>query len=140
ADRPRDRDGAPHALRGRARARAGRRAAGARGRPPARARRRRAARRQRQAAGLGQGPHRRRAQPAGLLGLSRIGEPMIAVGRCRAARPVALAAALALAALGAARAEPWAPRHTVRIIVPIIGSTNDTLARLVAPGLSEALG
>jgi len=34
----------------------------------------------------------------------------------------------------------WAPSKPVRIVVPITGSTNDVLARLVAPKLQEALG
>jgi len=34
----------------------------------------------------------------------------------------------------------WAPTKPVRIVVPITGSTNDVLARLVAPRLQEALG
>jgi tripartite-type tricarboxylate transporter receptor subunit TctC len=37
-------------------------------------------------------------------------------------------------------AQEWSPSKTVRIIVPIVGSTNDLLARLVAPDLSRALG
>ena len=37
-------------------------------------------------------------------------------------------------------AQEWAPSKPVRIIVPIVGSTNDVLARLVAPELSKALG
>jgi tripartite-type tricarboxylate transporter receptor subunit TctC len=37
-------------------------------------------------------------------------------------------------------AQDWAPTKPVRIIVPIIGSTNDVLARLVAPKLQEVLG
>ena len=37
-------------------------------------------------------------------------------------------------------AQDWAPTKTVHIIVPIVGSTNDVLARLVAPKLQEALG
>jgi len=45
-----------------------------------------------------------------------------------------------LAAAGVAHAQEWAPTKTVRIIVPIVGSTNDVLARLVAPKLQEALG
>jgi len=39
-----------------------------------------------------------------------------------------------------AQAQDWAPSKTVRIVVPIAGTTNDTLARLVAPKLAEALG
>ncbi|UKI08740.1 Bug family tripartite tricarboxylate transporter substrate binding protein [Variovorax paradoxus] len=39
-----------------------------------------------------------------------------------------------------AQAPEWAPTRPVRIIVPIVGSTNDVLARLVAPKLGEALG
>ena len=38
------------------------------------------------------------------------------------------------------QAQEWAPSKTVRIVVPIAGTTNDTLARLVAPKLAEALG
>ncbi len=34
----------------------------------------------------------------------------------------------------------WAPSKPVRIIVPIVGSTNDVLARMLAPKLQEALG
>ncbi len=37
-------------------------------------------------------------------------------------------------------AQEWSPSRTVRIVVPIVGSTNDILARLVAPELSRALG
>jgi tripartite-type tricarboxylate transporter receptor subunit TctC len=51
---------------------------------------------------------------------------------------VALAAS-SLCAGAFAQAE-WAPTRPVRIIVPIVGSTNDVVARLVAPKLSEALG
>ncbi len=55
------------------------------------------------------------------------------------------AAAMLLASFlgsGAAsvQAQQWAPTQPVRIIVPIVGSTNDLLARLVAPELSKALG
>ena len=39
-----------------------------------------------------------------------------------------------------AMAQEWAPTKTVRIIVPIIGSTNDVLARLIAPKLQEVFG
>lgn len=34
----------------------------------------------------------------------------------------------------------WAPSKPVRIVVPITGSTNDVLARLIAPRLQETLG
>lgn len=52
-------------------------------------------------------------------------------------------AALSVAALGlpaAVQAQEWAPTKPVRIIVPIVGSTNDVLARMLAPKLQEALG
>ncbi|MDB5751203.1 MAG: Tripartite tricarboxylate transporter family receptor [Ramlibacter sp.] len=39
-----------------------------------------------------------------------------------------------------AQAQEWAPSKPVRIIVPIVGSTNDVVARLVAPKLQEAIG
>ncbi|MES2400054.1 MAG: tripartite tricarboxylate transporter substrate binding protein [Pseudomonadota bacterium] len=57
-------------------------------------------------------------------------------------RRVALAAVLTagLGFQGMAQAQDWVPGKAVRIVVPISGSTNDTLARLVAPKLSEALG
>jgi tripartite-type tricarboxylate transporter receptor subunit TctC len=60
--------------------------------------------------------------------------------------PIARRAAIALAicTLAAtspfAQAQEWAPTRPVRIIVPIVGSTNDVLARLVAPKLQDALG
>lgn len=37
-------------------------------------------------------------------------------------------------------AQDWSPTKPVRIIVPITGSTNDVLARLIAPKLQEVLG
>ena len=40
----------------------------------------------------------------------------------------------------AAMAQEWAPTKPIRVIVPITGSTNDVLARLIAPKLQEALG
>ena len=48
----------------------------------------------------------------------------------------------ALAALGtvAAHAQDWAPTKTVRIVVPVLGGTNDLVARLVAPHLQETFG
>lgn len=52
---------------------------------------------------------------------------------------------LALAVAGATgpalvQAQDWTPTRPVRIIVPIVGSTNDAVARLIAPKLQEALG
>lgn len=37
-------------------------------------------------------------------------------------------------------AQEWTPSKPIKIVVPIIGSTNDALARLIAPKLQEALG
>lgn len=37
-------------------------------------------------------------------------------------------------------AQEWTPNKPIKIVVPIVGSTNDALARLVAPKLQEALG
>ena len=50
-----------------------------------------------------------------------------------------LLAALAALALPSA-AQDWSPSRTVRIVVPVLGGTNDLVARLVAPRLQEALG
>jgi tripartite-type tricarboxylate transporter receptor subunit TctC len=55
---------------------------------------------------------------------------------------------LAAALLGVAASSPtwaqnaadWKPSKPVRIMVPIVGSTNDVLARLVAPKLQEVFG
>ena len=47
-----------------------------------------------------------------------------------------LAFALSIPALS----QEWSPTKPVRIIVPIVGSTNDVLARLIAPELSKAIG
>jgi tripartite-type tricarboxylate transporter receptor subunit TctC len=56
-------------------------------------------------------------------------------------RRAVLALAAASLCTGAfAQGQEWAPTRPVRIIVPIVGSTNDVLARLVAPKLQEALG
>jgi tripartite-type tricarboxylate transporter receptor subunit TctC len=52
---------------------------------------------------------------------------------------LAMAAGM-LAPAAFAQGQEWAPNRPVRIIVPIVGSTNDVLARLVAPKLQEALG
>jgi tripartite-type tricarboxylate transporter receptor subunit TctC len=49
-------------------------------------------------------------------------------------------AAAAWAPAPHAIAQEWAPTKTVRIVVPIVGGTNDVLARLVAPELQKALG
>ena len=51
-----------------------------------------------------------------------------------------LALAGGLGAPMASQAQEWAPSKPVRIIVPIVGSTNDVLARIIAPKLQEALG
>jgi tripartite-type tricarboxylate transporter receptor subunit TctC len=58
-----------------------------------------------------------------------------------AGRLAACCLMLGLAGLAApADAAEWAPSKTVRIVVPIVGGTNDVLARLVAPELEKALG
>jgi tripartite-type tricarboxylate transporter receptor subunit TctC len=55
-----------------------------------------------------------------------------------------IAAAVCLTSLGlsatTAAAQEWSPSKPVRIIVPIVGSTNDALARLVAEKLGGAIG
>lgn len=56
-------------------------------------------------------------------------------------RPTLLVLSLAAAGFGtSAMAQEWTPSRTVRIVVPIVGSTNDVVARLVAPELQKALG
>nr|WP_314625991.1 tripartite tricarboxylate transporter substrate binding protein [uncultured Noviherbaspirillum sp.] len=57
-------------------------------------------------------------------------------------RSIAAAACLATLASAAttAAAQDWSPSKPVRIIVPIVGSTNDALARLVAEKLGPAIG
>ena len=52
----------------------------------------------------------------------------------------ALAAVVLLASAGTVLAQEWSPSKPVRIVVPIVGSTNDVLARLVAPELQKAIG
>jgi tripartite-type tricarboxylate transporter receptor subunit TctC len=47
---------------------------------------------------------------------------------------------MGLLAQAPAYAQEWAPSKPVRIVVPIVGSTNDVLARMLAPKLQEALG
>lgn len=51
-----------------------------------------------------------------------------------------VAACSAIPAWAQGAGADWAPSKPVRIVVPITGSTNDVLARLVAPKLQEALG
>lgn len=46
----------------------------------------------------------------------------------------------ALILLSPSNAQEWAPSKPIKIVVPIVGSTNDALARLIAPKLQEALG
>jgi hypothetical protein len=36
--------------------------------------------------------------------------------------------------------QDWSPSKPIKMVVPIVGSTNDTIARLVAPRLQEAFG
>jgi tripartite-type tricarboxylate transporter receptor subunit TctC len=55
-------------------------------------------------------------------------------------RRTLVATAAALLAAPLVHAQEWAPTRPVRIIVPIVGSTNDVLARLIAPKLQEVLG
>jgi tripartite-type tricarboxylate transporter receptor subunit TctC len=55
-------------------------------------------------------------------------------------RRAILALAAATITTGAMAQGEWAPSKPVRIIVPIVGSTNDVLARLIAPKLQDALG
>ena len=55
-------------------------------------------------------------------------------------RIAVVAALLAAVNATATHAQDWSPTKPVRIIVPIVGSTNDVVARLVAPKLSEAIG
>ena len=50
-----------------------------------------------------------------------------------------LAASFAVLPL-AGTAQEWSPTKPVRIIVPVVGGTNDLVARLVAPKLQEAIG
>lgn len=58
----------------------------------------------------------------------------------RAVSVFAIATGLAMAAHCQAQNPDWVPSKPVRIIVPIVGSTNDVLARIIAPKLQEALG
>ncbi|MGQ2923241.1 MAG: Bug family tripartite tricarboxylate transporter substrate binding protein [Hydrogenophaga sp.] len=52
----------------------------------------------------------------------------------------AVLTALTASAAWAQATSDWRPTKTVRIVVPIVGSTNDVLARLLAPKLQEAFG
>ena len=58
----------------------------------------------------------------------------------RLQRRTLLAAALGMGLASPALSADWAPTKTVRIVVPIVGSTNDVVARLVAPELQKAIG
>jgi tripartite-type tricarboxylate transporter receptor subunit TctC len=46
----------------------------------------------------------------------------------------------AVAPAAALATEEWKPSKVVRIVVPIVGSTNDVIARIVAPELQKAIG
>ncbi len=59
--------------------------------------------------------------------------------RLKSLASLALAAMATFASL-AAQAQEWAPSKTVRIVVPIVGSTNDVLARMVGGELQKVLG
>ncbi|MBM3190108.1 MAG: tripartite tricarboxylate transporter substrate binding protein, partial [Chloroflexi bacterium] len=37
-------------------------------------------------------------------------------------------------------AQEWSPSRPIRIVVPVLGGTNDLVARLVAPRLQDAVG
>jgi tripartite-type tricarboxylate transporter receptor subunit TctC len=58
----------------------------------------------------------------------------------RLATGLALATTAQFQVYAQTSAPEWAPSKPVRIIVPIVGSTNDVLARMLAPKLQEALG
>ena len=58
----------------------------------------------------------------------------------RLATGLALATSAQFQVYAQTSASEWAPSKPVRIIVPIVGSTNDVLARMLAPKLQEALG
>ena len=60
--------------------------------------------------------------------------------RTVAARAVAALAFTVACAATPAIAQEWAPTKAVHIIVPIVGGTNDVVARLVQPDLQKALG
>ena len=56
----------------------------------------------------------------------------------RGLRALTLLACAAIASQAAA--QEWVPTKPIRIIVPVVGGTNDLVARLVAPKLQEVLG
>src|SRR5205085_4136957 len=55
-------------------------------------------------------------------------------------RRTVLASTAAALSAPAFSQQDWSPTKPVRVIVPIVGSTNDVLARLIAPELSKAIG
>lgn len=61
------------------------------------------------------------------------------MGKAKLTRRDLIGASLAATVLPAA-AQEWQPTKTVRIIVPVVGSTNDVLARIVANDLQKVLG
>ena len=65
-----------------------------------------------------------------------LGAALAAVVATAATIPLALAQSAAPAGQG----QEWTPARTIKIVVPIVGSTNDVLARLVAPKLQAAYG
>ena len=60
-------------------------------------------------------------------------------GMCKVFVAVLAVIACTLMPLGSS-AQEWSPTKPVRIMVPIVGGTNDLVARLVAPKLQEVLG
>jgi tripartite-type tricarboxylate transporter receptor subunit TctC len=60
--------------------------------------------------------------------------------RIRAGLRLAAAALCVLVWPLAGNAQDWAPSKAVRIVVPVLGGTNDLVARLIAPKLQEAFG
>jgi tripartite-type tricarboxylate transporter receptor subunit TctC len=55
-------------------------------------------------------------------------------------KKLVLSALCCVGIVNSAVAQEWAPTKTVKIVVPIVGSTNDVLARLIAPKLQEVFG